>query len=62
MRKSISEVFSGVTDWRQSSKVDISIHDAMLSGLACMYFQDPSLLQFQKRLEDVQHSNNVSTL
>ena len=27
-----------------------------------MFFQDPSLLQFQKRLEDAIHKNNLSTL
>ncbi len=27
-----------------------------------MYFQDPSMLQFQKRLEDGIHNNNLKTL
>jgi hypothetical protein len=61
LRRKVSEIFSSVVDRRQKSKVAISIHDAMLSGLACMYFQDPSLLQFQKRMQDEQHSNNLST-
>jgi len=34
----------------------------MMSGLACMHFQDPSLLQFQQRLKDQQQSNNLQTL
>jgi len=33
-----------------------------MSGLAMMYFQDTSILQFQKRLEDGTHNNNLRTL
>jgi len=39
----------------------LGIDDAMMSGFACLYFQDPSLLQFQKRLEEERHSNNLKT-
>lgn len=44
LRKKASEIFLVIPDWRQEKKVNISIHDALMSGLACMYFQDPSLL------------------
>jgi len=33
-----------------------------MSGFAMMYFQDPSILQFQKSLEDGIHNNNLKTL
>jgi hypothetical protein len=33
-----------------------------MSGLACMHFQDPSLLQFQMRMQEEQHQNNLKTL
>jgi hypothetical protein len=62
LRKKLSEVFQSIPDWRQQSKVNISIHDAMMSNFACMYFQDPSLLQFQKRMQEEQHRNNLNTL
>ena len=62
LRQQASEIFSGIVDWRQKGKTTISIHDAMMSGLACMHFQDPSLLQFQKRLEEQEHQNNLKTL
>jgi hypothetical protein len=29
-----------------------------MSGFAMMFFQDPSILQFQKNLEDAVHNNN----
>lgn len=33
-----------------------------MSAFAMMFFQDPSLLQFQKRLQDAIHKNNLTTL
>jgi hypothetical protein len=33
-----------------------------MSGIAMMFFQDPSILQFQKRLEEGIHNNNLKTL
>jgi hypothetical protein len=62
LRNKASEVIESIPDWRQKSKITISIHDAMMSGFACMYFQDPSLLQFQKRMQEDQHRNNLNTL
>lgn len=62
LRRKLSEVFSRREDTRQGTKVQISLHDAVLSGFACMYFQSPSLLQFQKRMQEEQHRNNLATL
>jgi len=62
LKGEISKVFKGVTDFRQSSKVEISLHDVLMSGFACMHFQDPSLLQFQERLESEEHQNNLKTM
>jgi hypothetical protein len=49
-------------DGRDGESVDYTIHDVMMSAFAMMYFQDPSLLQFQKSLEDEAHTNNLKTL
>ncbi len=62
LRQKLSAVFRNIPDWRQQKKMVISIHDAMMSGFACMYFQDASLLQFQKRMQEDQHRNNLNTL
>lgn len=62
LKESLSVVFNKIKDHRQINKVKHSIHDVLMSGFACMYFQDPSLLQFQKRLENVHHNNNLKTL
>ena len=60
--REIGESFNKIPDLRQENKIKISIHDAMMSGVSCMYFQDPSLLQFQMHLQDVAHRNNLMTL
>lgn len=62
LRTKVSESFQSIEDWRQKSKVSISIHDAMMSGFACMFFQDPSILQFQKRMQEEGHRHNLNTL
>ncbi len=38
------------------------MHDACLSTLAMMYFQDASMLEFQRRLQDQMQKNNLQTL
>jgi hypothetical protein len=62
LRSTLSEKFRSIADERQPGKVSISLHDALMSGLACMHFQDPSLLQFQIRMQEEQHQNNLRTL
>ena len=34
----------------------------MLSGLACMYYQSPSLLEFQRQMETLEQRNNLRSL
>ena len=62
LRKSLSEHFGQIDDRRQSAKVDYSLHDCLMSGFAMMFFQDPSLLTFQQRLQDGIHKNNLTTV
>ena len=49
-------------DPRREKNTDDSIHDVVMSGLACMYFQEPSLLQFQQEMESRYQQNNLHTL
>jgi Transposase DDE domain len=62
LRNALSSLFHQLSDMRQQGKTDYSIHDAMMSGFACMYFQDPSLLQFQERLREAENRDNLQTL
>ena len=61
LRKKMSEVFNSIPDQRQQNKVSVSLHDALMGGFACMHFQDNSLLQFQKRMQEAQRKNNLNT-
>ncbi len=58
--KAFSKVVGGTTDKRATNKT-YSAHDTALSALACMYIQCPSLLNFQRKLEQRTKRNNLST-
>ena len=58
----LSNLIHQYSDWRQKNISKYSIHDAVMCAFACMYFQSPSLLQFQKELEDREKSNNLTTI
>jgi hypothetical protein len=58
----LSARFSSLADTRQEAKKDHAMHDVFMSAFAMMFFQDPSLLQFQQRMEDEAHVNNLKTL
>ena len=62
LRQALSDVFNAIDDHRVQGRCKHSLHDAFMSGFACMFFQDPSLLQFQERLEESEHNNNLRTL
>ena len=62
LKASMAERFRQIQDPRQPRKVDHCMHDVLMSGFAMMFFQDPSLLAFQKRLQDSIQQNNLSKI
>lgn len=60
LRKALSEHFRGIDDRRQSGKIGFTLHDCLMSGFAMMFFQDPSLLSFQRRMQDSIQKNNLN--
>lgn len=62
LRHVMSKHIQEYPDWRQENKQNYDIHDAVMSGFACMYFQSPSLLQFQQEMENKEKNNNLKTL
>ena len=58
----LADLYLKVPDWRQTGKVDHTIRDTAMSGVAMMYFQSDSLLHFQRQLEDGSRRSNVSTI
>ncbi|WP_198263229.1 hypothetical protein [sulfur-oxidizing endosymbiont of Gigantopelta aegis] len=62
LKQAISLHFHAIKDSRVQGKCDYSQHDVLMSAFACMYFQDPSLSEFQKQMEEEQNQNNLRTL
>lgn len=61
LRDMAAETFGAVSDNRANNSSN-SITDVMLSGLACMYFQSDSLLEFQRNMEKRDQRNNLRSL
>lgn len=61
LRQQLSRHFNKIEDHRSRS-CDYSIHDTLMSGFAMMYFQEPSMLEFQAKLEESGNTNNLKTM
>lgn len=61
LRRFVSSQVRTWTDSRRQKSADYSVHDALLSGFACLYFQEPSMREFQQRLQESYHKNNLRT-
>ena len=62
LRAALSELFEQIEDHRQAGKVGYRLHDCLMSALAMMFFQDPSLLSFLRRLEEPLQCGNLKAL
>jgi len=62
LKKIISERLCEIEDCRQQGKVDYTLHDCAMSAFAMMFFQDPSLLEFQRRMQESINRNNLNTM
>ena len=58
--KKLREHFSTLSDSRRSP--EYPIEDIVMSVFAMMFFQDPSMLQFQKRMKEEHNTHNLETL
>ncbi len=58
----ISQGFKSIPDKRRLSHCTYQQHDVMMATLSCMFFQEPSWLQFQQHLQDNLHDNNLTHL
>jgi len=62
LRKTVSKRIIEIAEPRQTEKIKYSMHDVCLSSLGMMFFQDPSMLEFQRRLQDGVQRNNLQTM
>ena len=62
LRNMLSKRFSQVEDSRKPDRIIYKMHDIFMTAFAMMYFQDPSLLTFQHRLQKGCNCNNLKTM
>ncbi len=60
LRKVVSKGFNRIPDHRDEA--DYRMHDVFMGGLAMMYFQDPSLLQFEEHFQCLKLENNLKAM
>jgi hypothetical protein len=58
----MKDCLAWVPDPRQGQNTTYSVSDLIQSAFACFFSQDPSFLQFQKRMEDRTSQSNLQTI
>ena len=58
----LATTFGGVEDSRAAEQLSYSVQDTLMSGFAVMFFQHPSLLQFQRAMEKKRQRSNLQTI
>ena len=58
----LATTFGDVDDPRATDQLSYSLSDTLLSGFAVMFFQHPSLLQFQRAMEKKRRRCNLQTI
>ena len=59
--RGFKDSWAGYDDNRRQTSVTYRVEDALLSGLACMFYKSPSILSFQERMTKKYHRNNLQT-
>ena len=54
--------FSEIKDFRNKERISYDLADIGTTAFACMFFQEPSMLSFQKRMLDKQELCNFNTV
>jgi DNA-binding response OmpR family regulator len=58
----LTTTFDDVDDARAADRLNYSLPDTLMSGFAVMFFQHPSLLQFQRAMEKKRQRCNLQTI
>lgn len=58
----LSTTFCGLEDPRAADRLAYPLHDTLMSGFALMFFQHPSLLQFQRAMKQKRRRGNLETI
>jgi hypothetical protein len=57
-----SATFAPIPDPRHPDRVDYSLHATLISGVAMMFCQYPTLLEFQRKMQQRRHQCNLETI
>ena len=60
--ESFSGILKRISDHRENGKVEYSIGNVFMSAFAMMFFQNSSLVEFQRNMETQHHRNNIRVL
>lgn len=58
----LATTFGEVEDARAADQLSYPLHDTLMSGFALMFFQHPSLLQFQRAMKQKRRRCNLETV
>src|SRR5499426_3542283 len=58
----LATTFGELEDPRTADQLTYPLHDTLLSGFALMFFQHPSLLQFQRAMQQKRRRCNLETI
>src|SRR2546428_3651169 len=58
----LATTFRVLEDPRAADQLTYPLHDTLLSGFALMFFQPPSLLQFQRAMQQKRRRCNLQTI
>jgi hypothetical protein len=58
----LAATFGAVEDTRAAEQLHYPLHDTLMSGFALMFFQHPSLLQFQRAMKHKRRRCNLQTI
>ena len=58
----LGSTFGAVDDPRAADQLSYPLHDTLMSGFALMFFQHPSLLQFQRAMQHKRRRCNRQTI
>ncbi len=58
----LTEEFKKVPDKRRAKSVTWEMHDVLMAGFAMMFFQNESLLEFQRRMKKKKGQSNLETI
>jgi hypothetical protein len=62
LMKFISQEFLEIPEHRAAGKVKYELHDCLMSGLAMMFFQHPSLLKYQEKMKQGRGKSNLERI